>query len=72
MLTPIHPGTETAQVDSIVQSLQTRLMAEVDVTVIAAEVEAELAAYSAARVTQFVPILVERSVLARLCRRRSG
>ncbi len=32
---------------------------------IAAEVQAELAAYSTARVTRFVPILVERSVLAR-------
>lgn len=66
MLTPIHPGTETVQVDSIVQSLRTRLAADVDIAAIAAEVEEELACYSTARITRFVPILVERSVLARL------
>ena len=68
MLTSIDPGTETPQLDSIVQSLHARLTADVDVTVIAAEVRAELAAYSMARVTRFVPILVERSVFARLSR----
>jgi hypothetical protein len=71
VLTPIDLGTETAQVDSIVQSVRRQLAADVDVTVIAAEVEAELAAYSTASVTRFVPILVERSVLERLRRHRS-
>ena len=70
---PIDGTTEVVeQVDSIVQSLRARLATDVDVTVIAAEVEAELAAYSMARVTQFVPIIVESRVWGRLCRRRSA
>jgi hypothetical protein len=66
-------GSTTARqpVDSIVQSLRARLAADIDTVVIAAQVEAELAAYSAARITQFVPILVEGRVWARLCRQRS-
>jgi hypothetical protein len=42
------------------------LGAEVELAAITAEVEHELAAYSTARVTDFVPILVEREVRARL------
>ena len=53
--------------ERIVQSLRARLGEGVDAAVIAAAVEAEFALYAGARVTQFVPILVERGVQARLC-----
>ncbi|MGZ4143368.1 MAG: three-helix bundle dimerization domain-containing protein [Actinomycetota bacterium] len=59
-------------VTTIVQRLQTRVEGDVDSSMIAAEVEAAFAAYSRARITQFVPVLVESRVRARLCQRRSG
>jgi hypothetical protein len=72
MPTPIERGTETDQVESIVRSLQARLGDRVDAAAIAAHVEIELSAYSTARITQFVPILVESHVRTRLCRQRSA
>lgn len=68
---PIEPGTEQRRVHSIVQSLRARLGEGFDTAVISAAVEAEFARYSTARITQFVPILVESRVWTRLCRRRS-
>ena len=53
-------------VDSIVRSLTARLGESVAVDAIRTEVRNELAAYSTARVTQFVPILVESHVRTRL------
>jgi hypothetical protein len=79
----VDEGSQREVVDSIVRSLRARLgeafdveviLAEVrlgeafDVEVILAEVCAELAAYSTARVQQFVPILVESHVRTRLQR----
>ena len=55
-----------SEVDSIVRSLQGRLGKDFDVAVIEAEVKAELATYSEASVTQYIPVLVERRVNARL------
>ena len=55
-----------SEVDAIVRSLQVRLGQDFDVAVIEAEVKAELAAYSEARVTQYIPVLVERRGTARL------
>ncbi len=52
----------------IVRSLQAQLGEGIDAAVIAAEVEREFAVYSSARVTQFVPILVERGVREHLRR----
>ncbi len=72
MLASIGTGAVTRQVELIVRSLRTRLGEGFDAAHITAEVEEEFAAYSAARVTQFVPIFVERRVWARLCRRRSA
>ena len=51
------------------RSLRVRLGDSFDPAEIVAEVEAELAAFAAARVTQFVPILVESRVRNRLYRR---
>jgi hypothetical protein len=70
--TLIESATEMQRVESIVQSLHSRLGAHFDAAVIAAEVESEFAAYSTARITQFVPILVESRVWARLCQQRSA
>ncbi len=58
--------SSTDVVDSIVRSLRARLGERVAVDVIRAEVRMELAGYSTARVTQFVPILVESHVRTRL------
>ncbi len=60
------------RMDVIVRSLQAQLGEDIDAAVIAAEVERELAAYSSVRVTQFVPILVERGVRERLRRHSSA
>jgi len=54
------------RVESIVRSLHLRLGEDFDFAVIAAEVEAELSTYAQARVTQFIPILVESRVWQRL------
>ena len=58
----------TLRVESIVRSLRVRLGEGFDFAVIVAEVEAELARYVNARVTQFIPILVESRVWERLRR----
>ena len=58
-------------IESIVGSLCARLGGGLDVATISAEVEAAFAEFSTARVTQFVPILVERRVWARLSEPRS-
>lgn len=59
-------GPVVSEVESIVRSLQVRLGDSFDVTVIEAEVRAELATYSEVPVTQYIPVLVERRVTARL------
>ena len=56
------------RIEVVVQSLQSRFSSTVDATLIRAEVEAGFAAYSAARVREFVPILVESRVRSRLMR----
>ena len=48
------------------RSLRMRLGEGLDVAAIAAEVEAEFSTYADARVTHFIPILVERRVWERL------
>jgi hypothetical protein len=58
--------TSMPRVGPIVRSLQVRLGEGLDFAVIAAEVEAELSTYANARVTQFIPILVESRVWDRL------
>jgi hypothetical protein len=64
-------GSWTRRVETVVRTLQARLGVGVDPVLIRTEVEAEFATYAAARVRQFVPILVESHVQARL-RRQSG
>jgi hypothetical protein len=55
-------------VELVVQSLQTRLGPAIDADLIRTEVEAGFAAYSEARVRDFVPILVETGVWSRFVR----
>ena len=62
----------TLRLESIVRSLRVRLGEGLDFAVIAAEVEAELSTYANARVTQFIPILVESRVWERLRRHVSA
>ena len=62
----------TPRVESIVRSLRLRLGEGSDFAAIVAEVEAELAMYANARVTQFIPILVESRVWERLRRHVSA
>ncbi len=62
-------GSWTRRVELVVRSLQARLGVSVDPALIRTEVEAEFETYAAARVRQFVPILVETRVQARLCGR---
>ena len=66
---PVDEGSGSNMADSIVRSLLARLGEGFDVDTIAAEVRSELSIYSGARVTQFVPILVESRVSTRLQRR---
>ena len=54
------------RVEAVVRSLQARLGAAFDPVLIRTEVEAEFARYASARVREFVPILVEHQVQARL------
>jgi hypothetical protein len=54
------------RVETVVHALHARFGMAVDVVAIRAEVEAEFARYSDAAVADFVPILVERGVQARL------
>jgi hypothetical protein len=63
------PGEDprlTRQIESVVNGLQTRFGAVIELATIAVEVEREFARYSDVRVTDFVPILVERGVQTRL------
>jgi hypothetical protein len=55
-------------IELVVRSLRTRLGAAVGLDLIRAEVETGFAAYSQARVRDFVPILVEAEVRSRLVR----
>ena len=59
-------GSWTRHIESVVRSLQVRLGVGVDPAVIRTEVEAEFATYAAASVREFIPILVESHVHARL------
>jgi hypothetical protein len=60
---------EPQRLGPILRCLRARLGQDVDDALIAVEVEAALVLYATARVTQFVPILVERRVRERLCPR---
>ena len=61
-------GSWTRRIEMVVRSLQVRLGVGIDPALIRTEVEAEFATYAAARVREFVPILVETHVQARLRR----
>ena len=54
--------------ETIVRSLQARLDGRFDVETLRAEVEAEFTSFADVRITQFVPIFVERRVEERLSR----
>jgi hypothetical protein len=56
------------RIELVVQSLQARLGTSVEPDLIRAEVEAGFAAYSQARIREFVPVLVESRVRSRLVR----
>ncbi len=58
----------TRRVEAVVLSLQVRLGVDFDSVLVRSEVEAEFATYDAARVREFVPILVESHVRTRLRR----
>jgi len=60
------------RIDLVVQSLHTKLGTNVETDVIRAEVEAAFAAYSQARIREFVPVLVETRVRSRLVRQPHG
>ena len=64
----------TRRIELIVQSIQARLAGAVEPELIRTEVVAEFGAYSGAPVRDFIPILVEARVRARLLRapRRSA
>ena len=55
-------------IELVVQSLHARLASTVERERIRVEVETEFAAYSEARIREFVPILVETRVRSRLVR----
>ena len=59
-------AVSTRNIEIVVRSLQARLGVGTDPVLIRTEVEAEFARYQAARVREFVPILVEHQVQARL------
>src|SRR6478609_1266625 len=61
-----RPGEDTTE--TIVRSLQARLDGRFDVETLRAQVEAEFASFADVRITQFVPIFVERRVGERLSR----
>ncbi len=56
----------SSQVDSVVQALHARFGTAVELAAIAAQVEAEFAAYRDVPITDFVPILVTRRVRTKL------
>jgi hypothetical protein len=66
---PTNGPSWSRQIELVVQSLRARLGMAVGLDLIRAEVEAGFAAYSQARVREFVPILVEADVRSRLVRR---
>jgi len=68
---PATSAADTSRVEAIVRSLSARLGDGFDDAALAAEVEAEFAAYAGSRVTQFLAIFVERAVWARLSQPRS-
>ena len=59
-------------IELVVRSLQTRLDGAVSPERIRAEVEAEFAAFSEARIREYVPVLVETRVRARLTQTPDG
>lgn len=61
-------GEWARHVEPVVQSLQARFGTAVEPELIRTEVAAEFAAYSAAPVRDFIPILVEARVRSRLLR----
>jgi hypothetical protein len=64
-------STLEQRIEHVVASLQNLLGSTVEPDVIRAEVEAEFASYSQARIFDFVPVLVETRVRERLTRQRS-
>lgn len=56
------------QIDAVVRSLEVRLGPGADPHQIRAEVEAEFASFASARVSDFVPVITESRVHARLRR----
>ena len=62
----LNSDPSRARVESVVRSLHSRFGSSVDVADIEAEVEIEIGSYATARITDFIPILVEREVHARL------
>ena len=56
----------TQQIDAVVRSLQVRLGTGADPRQIRSEVEAEFATFAPARVRDFVPVIAEAHVHARL------
>jgi hypothetical protein len=63
---PAKESSWERRVERVVESLQARLGTTVGLDLIRAEVEAGFAAYSQARVREFVPVLVESRVRSRL------
>ena len=59
---PANLRTSEQRVESVVRSLKIRLEDTVDAALIEAAVEAEFDTYSDARVSDFIPIFVERRV----------
>jgi hypothetical protein len=57
--------------EALVRALHSRFGSRVELAEIEAEVELELSSFADARVTDFLPILVERKVQARLDQRCS-
>lgn len=64
--------TPRRQVEAVVNSLTERFGAVFDLAAIAAEVECEFATYSNARITEFVPVIIERRVQRSLRSRLSS
>ena len=64
------PGDRSVarQIDAVVRSLEARLGPGADPHQIRVEVEAEFASFAAARVSDFVPVITESRVHARLRR----
>lgn len=62
----VNESSWERRVERVVASLQGRLGATVGFDLIRAEVEAGFAAYSQARIREFVPVLVEARVRSRL------